>query len=52
MFNEEMNVIRVQKKQYDQYNMPGSSPEFRETPQIEYKYKEGKAPLIQKRDSR
>jgi len=46
-------VIQVKKKQFDSVNMPGSSPEQRSgIRDIQYKYQHGKAPMIEKRDTK
>lgn len=50
--NDDIKVIAVQKKQFGQ-NLPGSSPEQRHgIPDIQYQQKYGKAPLLEKRDSK
>ena len=50
--NDEIKVLAVQKKQFGG-NMPGSSPEQRHgIPDIQYQQKYGKAPLLEKRDSK
>ena len=43
----------IKKKQYDALNIPGSSPEQRAGIQdIQFKYQSGKAPMLEKRDSK
>ena len=50
-FNDEINVIRMQKKVFDE--VPGSSPEIRGGIQdIQYRQKAGKAPMLEKRNSK
>ena len=49
----ELKVMPIKKKQYDLVNIPGSSPEQRVgIPDLQYKYQHGKAPMIEKRDSK
>ena len=46
-------MIQVKKKLFDPTNLPGSSPEQRAgIRDIQYKYQHGKAPMIEKRDTK
>jgi len=52
-FNEELKVIQIKKKHFDMNNLPGSSPEQRAgIRDIQFKYQHGKAPMIEKRDTK
>lgn len=51
-YNDELKVIQLRKRQFNSNNMPGSTPEQRPQQDIQYKQNYGKAPLLEKRDSR